>query len=39
MAIEAEPSKIGGQCDDLAVALITPTGEEKKEDPPQRQGK
>ena len=35
MAIEAEPPKIGGQCNDPAVALIIPTGEEEKEDPPQ----
>jgi hypothetical protein len=34
MAIEAEPPEIGGRCDDSAVALIIPAGEEEKEDPP-----
>ena len=34
MAVEAEPPKIGGRCDDPAVALIIPTKEEEKEDPP-----
>ena len=33
MAIEAEPPKTGGRCDDPALALIIPT-EKGKEDPP-----
>jgi len=32
--VEAEPPKTGGQCNDPAVALIIPTEEEEKEDPP-----
>jgi len=35
MAVEAEPPKIGGRCNEPAVALIIPTEEEEKEDPPQ----
>jgi hypothetical protein len=38
MAIEAEPPTIGGQCNNPAMALIIPTGEKEKEDPPQSQG-
>ncbi len=28
------PPKIGGRCNDPAVALVIPTGEEEKADPP-----
>ena len=34
MAIEAEPPKTGGRCDNPVMTLIIPREEEEKEDPP-----